>query len=146
MARSSFYSDSSDEDYYDPRYSYMPTTSYKLYDYSSPQLKRSANSYKLLSRRKSLSIWQYKDPIIELIKNTHVLLFDGETGSGKSTQIPQRSLDINTTIRIICVQPRRIAPISLAQRVAQEMYVYLGEEVGYAVRFDHYAGPKTALT
>ncbi|KAI6649526.1 Pre-mRNA-splicing factor ATP-dependent RNA helicase DHX15-like isoform X2 [Oopsacas minuta] len=146
MARSSFYSDSSDEDNYDPRHSCMPTTSYKLYDYSSPQLKRSANYYKLLSRRKSLPIWQYKDPIIKLIKNTQVLLFDGETGSGKSTQIPQWCLEINKTIRVVCVQPRRIAAISLAQRVAQEMDVYLGEEVGYAVRFDHYAGPKTALT
>ena len=144
MARSSFYSDSSsDEEYYKYTRTFTPARS----SYAWGKAKKPHNNryYKLLSKRKALPIWQYKDHIIKSIRNTQVILFDGETGSGKSTQIPQWCLELDSVTRVVCVQPRRIAAISLAQRVAQEMDVKLGEEVGYAVRFDHQANSQTLL-
>ena len=83
---------------------------------------------------------------MKLIRESQVIIIDGETGSGKSTQIPQWCVEIPGVEYVACVQPRRIAAISLAQRVAQEMGVKLGGEVGYVVRFDHCAGLKTKLS
>ena len=144
MARSSFYSDSSsDEEYYNCTRVFTPAKS--SYAWGTAKIRHNDKYYKLLSKRKSLPIWQYKDQIIKSIRNTRVVLFDGETGSGKSTQIPQWCLELDRVTRVVCVQPRRIAAISLAQRVAQEMDVRLGEEVGYTVRFDHQANPQTLL-
>ena len=100
----------------------------------------------MLSKRKLLPIWQYKGQRMKLIWECQVIIIDGETVSGKSTQIPQRCVKIPGVEYVVCVQPRRIAAISLAQRVAQEMGVKLGEEVGYVVRFDHCIGLKTKLS
>ena len=144
MARSSFYSDSSsDEEYYNYTSTFTPARS--SYAWGTSKIQHKDRYYKLLAKRKSLPIWQYKDQVIRSIRNTQVVLFDGETGSGKSTQIPQWCLELDRVTRVVCVQPRRIAAISLAQRVAQEMDVRLGEEVGYAVRFDHQANSRTLL-
>ena len=72
-------------------------------------------------------------------------MIEGETGSGKSTQIPQWCNELENVSQVVCTQPRRIAATSLATRVAQEMGVKLGVEVGYEVRFDHRSGPTTSL-
>ena len=101
--------------------------------------------YKLLERRKALPIWSYKNEIIKLIQSSQVVVIEGETGSGKSTQVPQWCLELPGIKQVVCTQPRRIAAISLAQRVAQEMDVRVGQEVGFVVRFEHKAGPKTVL-
>lgn len=76
-------------------------------------------------------------------------MFVGETGSGKTTQIPQFILydelaHINNS-QIACTQPRRVAAMSVAKRVADELDVKLGEEVGYSIRFEDVTGPKTVL-
>ncbi|OIW27191.1 P-loop containing nucleoside triphosphate hydrolase protein [Coniochaeta ligniaria NRRL 30616] len=80
---------------------------------------------------------------------TQILVFVGETGSGKTTQIPQYVLydelpHLNKKL-IACTQPRRVAAMSVAQRVADELDVKLGEEVGYSIRFENKTGPKTML-
>jgi pre-mRNA-splicing factor ATP-dependent RNA helicase DHX15/PRP43 len=81
--------------------------------------------------------------------STQILVFVGETGSGKTTQIPQYVVydelpQLNRKL-IACTQPRRVAAMSVAQRVADEMDVELGQEVGYSIRFEDKTGPRTML-
>ena len=77
------------------------------------------------------------------------MVFVGETGSGKTTQIPQFVLldDLPQTQNkmVACTQPRRVAAMSVAQRVATELDVDIGEEVGYSIRFEDMTSPKTVL-
>ena len=72
----------------------------------------------------------------------------GETGSGKTTQIPQWCVDFARKVGkkgVCCTQPRRVAAMSVAQRVSEEMDCSLGQEVGYSIRFEDCSGPKTLL-
>lgn len=86
---------------------------------------------------------------MQLYQQSQILVFVGETGSGKTTQIPQFVLydDLPQTQRkmVACTQPRRVAAMSVAQRVAAEMDVKLGEEVGYSIRFEDMTSPKTIM-
>jgi pre-mRNA-splicing factor ATP-dependent RNA helicase DHX15/PRP43 len=89
------------------------------------------------------------DEFLQLYQQSQILVFVGETGSGKTTQIPQFVLfdDLPQTQHkmIACTQPRRVAAMSVAQRVAEEMDVKLGEEVGYSIRFEDMTSQKTIL-
>ena len=84
-----------------------------------------------------------------MFQQSQILVFVGETGSGKTTQIPQFVLyDDLPQLRgkmVACTQPRRVAAMSVAERVSQEMDVELGEEVGYSIRFEDKTSPKTVL-
>ncbi|PKY05314.1 mRNA splicing factor RNA helicase [Aspergillus campestris IBT 28561] len=98
--------------------------------------------------RKSLPIYQFREQIIEAVKNYQVLIIVGETGSGKTTQLPQYLHEAGYTkdgMKIGCTQPRRVAAMSVASRVADEMGVKLGNEVGYAIRFEDNTSDKTVL-
>ena len=96
-----------------------------------------------LSRKSHLPVNQLKQPILHLINRHTYSIIVAETGSGKSTQVPQLILDeairqdSGGECRILCVQPRRIAAKLLASRVAQERNESVGDTVGYAVRFDY---------
>ncbi|XP_068740703.1 3'-5' RNA helicase YTHDC2-like isoform X2 [Montipora capricornis] len=104
----------------------------------------------LSSFRKSLPIHELREEILKLISENQVLLISGETGSGKTTQVPQFILeDANTQAtpcRIVCTQPRRISALSISDRVATERGERLGQTVGYQIRLDNRISPKTLLT
>nr|XP_021330013.1 probable ATP-dependent RNA helicase DHX40 isoform X3 [Danio rerio] len=87
---------------------------------------------------KKLPIYQYKDKLVQAVEENTFLIVTGETGSGKTTQLPQYlyKAGLSRNGRIGVTQPRRVAAITVAQRVSSEMQVRLGEEVGYQVRFD----------
>lgn len=98
--------------------------------------------------RKSLPIYQYRDDLIQAIHDYQVLVIVGETGSGKTTQLPQYLYEAGFTKggkKIGCTQPRRVAAMSVAARVAEEMGVKLGYEVGYSIRFEDCTSDKTVV-
>jgi len=98
--------------------------------------------------RKSLPIYQFRDEILQAVRDHQVLIIVGETGSGKTTQIPQYLHEAGFTkggMKIGCTQPRRVAAMSVAARVAEEMGKRLGNEVGYAIRFEDNTSEKTVL-
>ncbi|KKY22988.1 putative mrna splicing factor rna helicase [Phaeomoniella chlamydospora] len=98
--------------------------------------------------RKSLPVYQYRDQLIEAIQEHQILIIVGETGSGKTTQLPQYLHEAGLTkggLKVGCTQPRRVAAMSVAARVAEEMGVKLGNEVGYSIRFEDKTSDKTVL-
>ncbi|CBF90134.1 hypothetical protein AN0133.2 [Aspergillus nidulans FGSC A4] len=109
----------------------------------------SSKYFSILKTRRDLPVHAQRDEFLQLYQQSQILVFVGETGSGKTTQIPQFVLldDLPQTQRkmIACTQPRRVAAMSVAQRVAAELDVTLGEEVGYSIRFEDMTSPKTLL-
>lgn len=98
--------------------------------------------------RKSLPIYAFRDDLLKAIEEYQVLIIVGETGSGKTTQIPQYLHEAGYTkdgLKVGCTQPRRVAAMSVAARVAEEMGVKVGNEVGYSIRFEDATSDKTLL-
>ncbi|CAH0700533.1 unnamed protein product [Spodoptera exigua] len=98
--------------------------------------------------KKSLPVYPFRDSLIEAIKTYQILIVEGETGSGKTTQIPQYLHEAGFTKdgkKIGCTQPRRVAAMSVSARVAQEMNVKLGNEVGYSIRFEDCTSDRTVI-
>lgn len=107
---------------------------------------------KFAASRRQLPIWRKQDAIREALRTNNVLVLSGETGSGKSTQLPQYLLaePWMQSGKIAVTQPRRVAAISLAKRVAEEMGTPCGSsspasKVGYSVRFDESTSPSTRI-
>ncbi|KAI9298960.1 putative pre-mRNA splicing factor [Neoconidiobolus thromboides FSU 785] len=98
--------------------------------------------------RESLPIYKYREEFLDALKSHQVLIIVGETGSGKTTQIPQYLHEAGYTqnkMKVGCTQPRRVAAMSVAARVAEEMDVKLGYEVGYSIRFEDCTSDKTVI-
>ncbi|CAG2175084.1 unnamed protein product [Oppiella nova] len=106
----------------------------------------------LTTLRNELPISSVRDQIISVVKKCETVVFLGETGSGKTTQIPQYLYENNFVAKsgqnngmIGVTQPRRVAAITIAERVAQEMNVQIGSVVGYSVRFEDMSSPQTKI-
>ena len=101
----------------------------------------------LAAVRRSLPIFPWREALLEAISEHQVLVVVAETGSGKTTQIPQYLSEAGYTDlgKVGCTQPRRVAAMSVAARVAQEMGVKLGNEVGYSIRFEDCTSDKTIV-
>ncbi|GJT89824.1 DExH-box ATP-dependent RNA helicase DExH5, mitochondrial isoform X1 [Tanacetum coccineum] len=112
---------------------------------------KSSEGQKMLESRRSLPTNKEKDAILNAISKNQVVIISGETGCGKTTQIPQFILEseVNSlrgaTCNIICTQPRRISAMSVSERIATERGEKLGETVGYKVRLEGIKGKKTRL-
>ncbi|ANM60100.1 P-loop containing nucleoside triphosphate hydrolase [Arabidopsis suecica] len=95
----------------------------------------------------NLPILQFEEKIVETVEKNSVVVIIGETGSGKSTQLSQilHRHGYTKSGVIAITQPRRVAAVSVARRVAQELDVPLGEDVGYAIRFEDRTTSKTRI-
>ena len=125
--------------------------------YQKAQLSLRRKAELLMADRISLPIYHHRDGLLDAVKTYPVLVVVGGTGSGKTTQLPQylfeagyASIGPDTTTaapkRMIgCTQPRRVAAMSVASRVAEEMGVKLGHEVGYSIRFEDNTSDSTVL-
>jgi ATP-dependent helicase HrpA len=101
----------------------------------------------ILKYPSDLPIMTKKNQIVEAIKSHPVVIVSGETGSGKTTQIPKFCLEAGRGVdgMIGCTQPRRIAAISISHRIAEELEEEPGKSVGYKIRFNDQTGPQTFI-
>ncbi|XP_043255278.1 putative ATP-dependent RNA helicase DHX57 [Colletes gigas] len=109
---------------------------------------------KMKEIRRKLPAWPKMDNILEVVHENQVTIISGETGCGKSTQVPQFLLDdwiLNRSeskehVNIICTQPRRISAVRVADRVAAERDERIGDTIGYQIRLESKMSNKTRLT
>ncbi|GAQ78707.1 probable ATP-dependent RNA helicase dhx36-like [Klebsormidium nitens] len=103
----------------------------------------------MLDGRKRLPAWNVRGDLLRAVVNNQVVIVSGETGCGKTTQLPQFVLEEADAsmmqCNIICTQPRRISAVSVATRVANERGEQVGDTVGYAVRLDQRRSAYTRL-
>lgn len=118
--------------------------------------KVSTPSYQhMLTSRMSLPIWNFKDELLDAITDNQVVIICGETGCGKSTQVPafiiEHELSSGRPCKVYCTEPRRISAISLARRVSEELGERKGDVgtfrslVGFAIRLESKFTPQTRL-
>lgn len=102
---------------------------------------------KLEGERKSLPIALSRDRLMQELEARETVIIVGETGSGKTTQIPQyvHEAGLASGGMVACTQPRRVAAVSVARRVAEETGTELGDLVGYAIRFEEVSSEGTKI-
>ncbi|XP_071703468.1 DExH-box ATP-dependent RNA helicase DExH6-like [Rutidosis leptorrhynchoides] len=110
---------------------------------SDPKLKQ------ITEDRAKLPIASFKDVITSTIESHQVVLISGETGCGKTTQVPQYLMDYmwgkGEACKIVCTQPRRISAISVAERISQERGENIGDSVGYKIRLENKGGRHSSI-
>ncbi|CAK8673976.1 unnamed protein product [Clavelina lepadiformis] len=118
-------------------------------DMESIQLSEKEKKQKSIDEvRKSLPIYAYREDLLQAIEEHQVIIIEGETGSGKTTQIPQYLYEsgyCKGEMKVGCTQPRRVAAMSVASRVAEEMGVKVGAESGYSIRFEDCTSERTKI-
>lgn len=128
-------------------------TNYKAENQFSTHLKKQkavsefAKTRTIKQQRQFLPIYQCRDELLQVIRENQIVVIVGETGSGKTTQLTQylHEEGYSRYGMIGCTQPRRVAAMSVAQRVSEEMGVTLGDEVGYSIRFEDLTSDKTIV-
>lgn len=106
-----------------------------------------AKTKTIAEQRAFLPIYAVREQLLQIIRENQITVIVGETGSGKTTQLTQFLHEDRWTDfgMVGCTQPRRVAAMSVAKRVAEEMNVELGEEVGYAIRFEDVTSKNTVI-
>ncbi|GBP35317.1 Pre-mRNA-splicing factor ATP-dependent RNA helicase PRP16 [Eumeta japonica] len=101
----------------------------------------------ITEQRRYLPVFAVREELLQVIRENSVVIIVGETGSGKTTQLTQylHEEGYSRFGTIGCTQPRRVAAMSVAKRVSDEMNTRLGDEVGYAIRFEDCTGPNTVI-
>ena len=133
---------------------------------NSRKVSTTSDPYALIQQfREELPIFYYKKTITDMLLNNNIVLITGETGSGKSTQLPQYVYDsveinkqvlekniengnspIDNNLNIVITQPRRVAAISMAKRIAFERgTAFINDYISYTIRFDDRCTDKTRL-
>ncbi|MFC8533009.1 ATP-dependent RNA helicase HrpA [Streptomyces sp. NPDC057249] len=112
-------------------------------DKAAGRLEQRAGRMPAVTYPEQLPVSQKKDEILEAIRDHQVVIVAGETGSGKTTQIPKICMELGRGLRgmIGHTQPRRIAARTVAERIADELKTPLGETVGWKVRFTDQVNP-----
>ncbi|KAJ5098704.1 ATP-dependent RNA helicase DHX8 [Penicillium argentinense] len=98
-------------------------------------------------QRESLPVFKFRKQLLDAVKDNQLMIVVGDTGSGKTTQLTQYLAEAgygNNGI-IGCTQPRRVAAMSVAKRVSEEVGCRLGAEVGYTIRFEDCTSPETQI-
>ena len=98
-------------------------------------------------QRESLPVYAFREQLIKAVRENQIMIVVGETGSGKTTQLTQYLAEAGFTNNgmIGCTQPRRVAAVSVAKRVSEEVGCQLGQEVGYTIRFEDVTSPATKI-
>ncbi|UNI14744.1 RNA helicase [Purpureocillium takamizusanense] len=106
-----------------------------------------SQSKSLREQREFLPAFAVREELLRVVRENQVTIVIGETGSGKTTQLTQFLYEdgYGRTGKIACTQPRRVAAMSVAKRVADEMQVRLGSTVGYSIRFEDVTSDETVI-
>lgn len=98
-------------------------------------------------QRESLPVFKLRSALVQAVRENQVLVVVGDTGSGKTTQLTQYLAEegFAENGKIGCTQPRRVAAVSVARRVAEEVGCRVGQEVGYTIRFEDCTSPATRV-
>ncbi|KAJ5527449.1 hypothetical protein N7513_011608 [Penicillium frequentans] len=98
-------------------------------------------------QRESLPVFKFRKPLLDAVADNQIMIVVGDTGSGKTTQLTQYLAEAGYGNKGIigCTQPRRVAAMSVAKRVSEEVGCRLGAEVGYTIRFEDMTSPETII-